>query len=57
MSCPNCGAYHRCDCTWDERTRAFEIRRKRAAEFRRKMGTLTVVEQEESKKRKAKSHA
>lgn len=49
MQCPNCGSYQRlepCYCTWDEKLRAIEIRRKQAAEFRRKTGQPTVVERE-----------
>ena len=49
MQCPNCGSYQRlgpCDCTWEEKCRAVEIRRKQAAEFRRKIVKPTVVERE-----------
>lgn len=52
MSCPNCGSYRYCDCTWDERSRAMEIRRRRAREFRRKIGQPTVVEQEDERLRR-----
>ena len=53
MNCPNCGSYGRCNCTWDEIQEAMKIIRRQQAEFRRKIGRPTVVEQEEIRKRKA----
>jgi hypothetical protein len=52
-NCPNCGSYFHCDCTWDERQRATEIRRRQAREARRKIGKPTVVEREIEECRKA----
>jgi hypothetical protein len=46
MSCPNCGAYGWCLCTWDEQAKAASILRRRAAELRRKAGRPSVVEEE-----------
>ena len=46
MTCPNCGSYFRCDCTWSEIERAVAIRRRKAREARRKRGEPTVVERE-----------
>lgn len=55
MNCPNCGAYRRCNCTWDEMQQAMQIRRRHEAEVRRRMGKPTVVEREREKRRNAEA--
>jgi hypothetical protein len=52
-TCPNCGSYFRCDCTWDEMQRAVEIHRRKMREARRKIGKPTVVEREAEERRNA----
>lgn len=55
MSCPNCGAYRGCYCTWDEKARAVDIIRRRQAEFRRQIGRPTVIEEETERLRRKES--
>jgi hypothetical protein len=46
MSCPNCGAYGMCRCTWDEQAEAIRILARRDAQQRKVEGKPTVVEKE-----------
>jgi len=50
IGCPNCGSYGPCYCTWDGRLEAMEIRRRRAAKFRREIGRPTEVERERERR-------
>ncbi len=50
MSCPNCGAYHNCYCTWDEKMEAMRIIKRREAESRRIAKRPTVIEEERARK-------
>lgn len=50
-SCPNCGAYRHCYCTWSEKAEAIRIIKKRQAEERRKSGRKTVIEEERENER------
>lgn len=52
ITCPNCRSFHGCDCTWEDQQEAMDIRRKQAAERRRKHGKPTVVEAERERKKK-----
>lgn len=57
MPCPNCGSYNRlgpCSCTWDDILEAMRITRRQDAEFRRRIGRPTVVEQERQRKVKSR---
>lgn len=52
MSCPNCGSYSRCNCTWSEQHAAINLIRRREAAYRCKIGHPTVVEEERQRREK-----
>ncbi len=44
MSCPNCVRWGTCCCTWDDKEKAFQIRRVEQAEYDKKIGRPHVID-------------